>query len=94
VDLVEEQDRSLPVLAKALAGTLDHLSNVLDPGGDRRERLKRLTRCSSEEGSERRLPGPWWTPEDDGGQTIPLCKDAKGSSLTYEVLLAHHLVKG
>ena len=41
VDLVEEQDRALVVLAEALAGPLDHLADVLDAGGHGRQLLER-----------------------------------------------------
>ncbi len=42
VDLVEEQDRALPVLAEAVLGLGGHLADVLHAGGHRRQRLERL----------------------------------------------------
>ena len=55
VDLVEEQDRALSVLAEALAGPLDDLADVLDAGGHRRQLLERPRRAAGHGEGERRL---------------------------------------
>ena len=55
VDLVEEEDRALPLRAEPLAGAREHAAHVGDRGGHRRELLEGGSRRVRDDPRERRL---------------------------------------
>jgi hypothetical protein len=72
VDLVEEQDRSLTPLAQTLAGPLDGLADVLDPGVDGRQLLEGAVGAARNGECQRGLAGAGRTPQQRRGQPVGL----------------------
>ena len=72
VDLVEEQDRPLALLAEAAPGPLDDLAHVLHARGHRRQRLERLARRAGHEAGDRGLAGSGRAPEDHRREAVGL----------------------
>jgi hypothetical protein len=92
VDLVEEQDRALAPFAQPLAGSLDGLANVFDPGVDRRQLFERAIGAAGHGECERGLARAGGTPQQtprSAGRSRP---DAGAASGTDQVVLADHVV--
>src|SRR5262249_4805847 len=93
VDLVEEQDRTLPLGAQALAGARDHRADVVDGRRHGRELLERGTRRRGDDPRQRRLPGPRRAEEDRGAHPVLGDLHAQRRALREHVLLADELVE-
>ena len=93
VDLVDEQDGALAVLAQAGAGPVDRLPDVFHAGGHGREGLERLGRGAGHEAGQGGLARPRRPPQDDRRQPVGLDERSQRPPRAEEMVLAHHLVE-
>ena len=93
VDLVEEEDRPLPVAAEPVARPLHDAAHVVDPGGDGRELLEGGTRLDRDDPGQRRLADSGRPVEDERAQAVLLDRAAERRPLPEDVLLADQLVE-
>ena len=93
VDLVEEEDRPLPVAAQPVAGALHHAADVVDPGRDGRELLECGAGLVGDDAGERRLPRPGRAVQDQRAQAVILDRAPQRRALAEHVLLPDQLVE-
>ena len=93
VDLVEEEDRALALLAQAGAGALGDLAHVLHARGDGRQRLERLAGGAGDEAGDGGLAGAGRAPEDHRREPVGLDQDPQRLPGPEQVLLADDLVE-
>ena len=77
VDLVEEEDRPLPVAAEPVARPLHDAAHVVDPGRDGRELLEGGAGLDGDDAGERRLPDSGRPVEDERAQAVLLDRAAE-----------------
>jgi hypothetical protein len=93
MDLVEEQDRAPAVLADSLAGPLDHVAHVLDPGIDSAHLFEDPFGATGDGQSQRGFPGPGRAPEDRAGQPVLFDQATEWLAWPDEVVLADDIVE-
>ena len=93
VDLVEEEDRPLPVPAQAVAGVLDHAADVVDARRDGGQLLEGRAGGLRDDPGERGLADARRAVEDQRAQPVVLDRPAQGRAGAEHVLLADELVE-
>ena len=94
VDLVDEEDRALPLLAEPLACFSDDAAEVSDAGRDGGDGLEVGLRERGDDAGEGGLAGAGRAPEDHRGELVGVDGAAQDAPLADEVLLADELVEG
>ena len=92
MDLVEEQNRSLPPFAETLPGTLDRLADVLHAGIHCRQLLERPVGAARNCERERRLSRAGRTPQQRRGQPVGLDETPQWLVRPDEMILSHDVV--
>ena len=93
VDLVEEQDRALPVRAEPLAGPRDHGLHVRLAGVDGRELLERRAGDRGDQPGDRRLARARRPVQDHRAEPVLLDRAPQRRTGPEQVLLAGDLVE-
>src|SRR5262245_19261801 len=93
VDLVEEEDRPLPVRTEALARVREDLSYLRNRCRHRRQLLERRAGHVRDDPSKRRLPGSRWSVEDRGAHAVLLDRRPERRSLSEHLLLPDELIE-
>ena len=94
MDLVEEEDRALPVLTEPGARPLRDLAHVLHSGRHGREVLEGFGGRARDEFGDGGLADSGWPPEDEGREPVGFDQDPQRLARPQEVLLSDHFVEG
>ena len=94
MNFVDEHDRAASRRAADLLGVPHDVPDFFDAREDGAERDKPRLRRIRNDPRERRLPGAWWTPEDDRLEQVPLDRLAERLAGREEIALSDELVEG
>ena len=92
MNLVEEQNRSLPVHSETLTGGVDDLAHVLHSRGHRTQLRKMTSGASGHRQRQRRFPGAGRTPENGAAQLVLFHQSTQRLAGSDQVLLSDHVV--
>ena len=94
VDLVEEEDRALAVLAEAVAGPLERVADVLHAGAHRAELLEGLAGVGGDGLGQGGLARARRPPQDHRRQPVGLDEGPERLARAEQVVLADDVVEG
>src|SRR2546425_3202691 len=93
MDLVAEEDRTLPLILQPLLGLSDNFAHSRDAFGHRGKRLEVPVGVIRDDLGERGFAGPRWAPEDARSQVAPTDQITERFPRTEEVLLTEELLE-
>src|SRR5712691_3009779 len=93
MNLVEEEDRALPLRSEALTGACEHCADVGDGGRDRRQLLEGCAGRGGDDSRKRGLAASGWAEEDRRTDPVLGDRQAQSGALAEHVPLADELVE-